>query len=287
MNEQHPYFINQEELAEMYRLYKQGQVLTAMQGGVLPERPDFVGMHEVLDVACGPAEWALQLATQQPDVNVVGVDLSERITTFNTTNATANRLRNATFTVMDVMQGLAFPDSSFDLVNARLVFGFMTPATWPRLIQECLRVLRPGGSLRMTEGDASLSNSPASERFHLLLTQALQQVGRSYLPDARHASVVPMLRSFFQHAGCNSVQERAYVLNYSFGTPAHESWSKNILSAAKLLKTFLVEESGVISQDEYALLVTQLREEMKQETFCAVAFFLTVYGQKPEMVSSR
>ena len=71
MNEQQPYFINQEELAEMYRLYKQGQLLTNIQGGVLPERPDFAGIHDVLDVACGPAEWALQLATQQPDVNVV------------------------------------------------------------------------------------------------------------------------------------------------------------------------------------------------------------------------
>jgi len=281
-HQHHPYFIDQEEGTEMYRLYRQGQVLTDMQGGVLPERPNFAGIRDVLDVACGPAEWALQLATQHPDVQVVGVDLSERITLFNRSNAQNNRLRNATFTVMDVTQGLAFADHSFDLVNARLIFGFMTPLKWPALVQECLRVLRPGGSLRMTEGDASLSNSAASERLHILLTQAIQDQGRSFLPSARHASVVPMLRSFLQEAGCTGVQERANVLNYSFGTPVHERWSRNILSAFKLVQKFLIEETNVVTQDDYALLVEQLRREMQHETFCAVAFYLTVWGHKPE-----
>lgn len=61
MSQQH-YFIDQKEAAEMARLYRQGQLLTDMQGGVLPEHPDLVGIHDVLDVACGTGEWALQLA---------------------------------------------------------------------------------------------------------------------------------------------------------------------------------------------------------------------------------
>lgn len=138
----------------------------------------------------------------------------------------------------------------------------------------------------MTEGDASLSNSLASEQFHLLLNQAIQQAGRSFLAGARHASVVPLLRSLFQQAGCIALQERAYVLNYSFGTPAHEPWSKNVLSASKLIKKFLVEESSVILLEEYEPLVEQLRSDMLQEIFCAVIFFLTMWGQKPEMLPS-
>jgi len=279
MSNQH-YFIDQEEIAEMYRLYKQGQLLTEMQGGVLPEQPDFVGIHEVLDIACGTAEWALLLAEQHPNVRVCGVDLSERITKFNQTTAKANRLQNTTFQVMDVTQGIGFPDHSFDLVNARLLFGFMTPEKWPTLIQECLRILRPGGYLRMTEGDASLSNSFASERLHILLTQAIQDAGRSFLTGARHASVMPMLRSFFRNASCIALQEHAYVLNYSAGMSAHDAWSSNVLSAFKLVQKFLVE-SRVITPEEFGPLVEQLRDEMQQATFCAIVPFLTVWGKKP------
>lgn len=286
MSHQHSYFIDQEEFAEMSRLYRQGQLLTDMQGGVLPEHPDVAGIRDVLDVACGPAEWALQLATQHPAIQIVGVDLSERITLFNRRNAQHNRLHSTTFTVMDVTQGLAFADHSFDLVNTRLIFGFMTPLRWPALLHECRRVLRPGGSLRITEGDMSLSNSAATERFNLLFTQAMLQAGRSFLTEARHASVAPMLRSFLLAAGCDAVQERASVLNYSFGTPAHERWSRNLLSGAKLIQPFLVEETNVVTQDDYALLVEQLDREMQHETFCAIAFFLTTWGHKPSQGSA-
>src|SRR4051795_13569739 len=39
---------------------------------------------------------------------------------------------------MNILNGLDFPDSSFDLVNARFLFGSMPQSAWPKLLQECL-----------------------------------------------------------------------------------------------------------------------------------------------------
>ncbi len=67
------------------------------------------------------------------------------------------------------------------------------PEAWPHLLQECVRITRPGGSIRLTEAEYSLSNSPAFERIGALCTQALKIAGQSFSPDGRHIGITPML----------------------------------------------------------------------------------------------
>jgi hypothetical protein len=50
------YFVNQNDIREMSRLLKQSWYFIKQFGGWLAERPDFRGIHRVLDVACGPGE---------------------------------------------------------------------------------------------------------------------------------------------------------------------------------------------------------------------------------------
>src|SRR6266566_4894713 len=51
-----------------------------------------------------------------------------------------DRLDNASFLVMEALEPLEFADDSFDMVNARSIFGFMPTTAWPGLIQECVRI---------------------------------------------------------------------------------------------------------------------------------------------------
>lgn len=76
---QSDYFINQELVEEMVRLNRQAALVTQEMGGVLVEQPDPLAFRDVLDLACGPGEWAMQVARAFPHLSVVGVDKSRRM----------------------------------------------------------------------------------------------------------------------------------------------------------------------------------------------------------------
>ncbi|MGZ3621747.1 MAG: methyltransferase domain-containing protein, partial [Ktedonobacteraceae bacterium] len=72
------YISDPESGAEMARLIDQDRLVTKGMGGLFPERSnDFSGMHRVLDGACGPGGWALEIAFKYPEIEVVGFDVSQ------------------------------------------------------------------------------------------------------------------------------------------------------------------------------------------------------------------
>src|SRR5712691_5978403 len=70
------YIIDAESPAETARLMKQDRLLTWCMGGVVPEGLDLSGSRAILDLACGPGGWALDVAFEYPSIQVTGVDLS-------------------------------------------------------------------------------------------------------------------------------------------------------------------------------------------------------------------
>jgi SAM-dependent methyltransferase len=69
----------------------------------------------------------------------------------------------------DVRQGLPFPDASFDLVYHSTMLSMFRPGEALRLTEECQRVLKPGGVLRV-------------------VTEDLEQICRVYLEKLEAAS---------------------------------------------------------------------------------------------------
>src|SRR5205823_83620 len=132
------YMGDAENVAEMARLMRQARVITTTTG-LLP--PDFVlpAHAVVLDLACGPGEWTLKLAEERPDASITGADISQIMTSYARTLAMEQGLRNVHFKVMDILQPLAFPDASFDLIYVRLLAFVLSPGTWPGVLAECRR----------------------------------------------------------------------------------------------------------------------------------------------------
>ena len=141
---QRTYFVNPEEAEETARLLLQDRLVTKEMGGVFPENVDPSRFQLVLDLACGPGGWACDVARLYPQMDVIGVDVSEKMMRYAQAHAQAQRLDNASFQVMDVIKPLAFPDDAFDFINARLLSSFMPVAIWPSFVQECIRITRPG-----------------------------------------------------------------------------------------------------------------------------------------------
>jgi SAM-dependent methyltransferase len=115
------YFVHsQHDEAEMIRLLLQDQFITAGMGGMLAglERPE--AFQRVLDVACGPGGWVLEMASLYPTMQITGIDISWRMIEYARAQAQARRLlRQVEFQVMDAMRPLEFPDNTFDLVTLR------------------------------------------------------------------------------------------------------------------------------------------------------------------------
>src|SRR5690242_3070526 len=156
-HEHEGYIIDAENAAEMARLMVQSRVVTEAMGGVLPEQSGQGQIFQVLDVACGPGGWLLDVVKKYPHRRGVGVDISQLMMEYATVQAKQQGLANVQFQVMDITRPLQFADGAFDLINGRMMTGFLTTSQWPALVQECYRVAKSGGILRFTEAEWGFS----------------------------------------------------------------------------------------------------------------------------------
>ncbi|HEY7414014.1 MAG TPA: methyltransferase domain-containing protein [Ktedonobacteraceae bacterium] len=275
----HGYIIDTENAAEMARLMLQDRMLTRALGGLVPEPIDLSKASQVLDIACGPGGWLLDLATHYPHIYGVGIDISQLMIEYAASQAASMMLPNAQFHVMDVTKSLDFPDASFDLVNARVLTSFLAKERWPALLQECFRITRPGGILRLTEAEWGATNSPAYEKFTSFAALGNWRAGHSFSPFGRTFGTPPVLRLLMRQAGYQHIQHRACAVDYSVGTEDYESGIQNYLVFHKLVQPFLVQMQ-VATEEELQDVYAQLEEEMQAEDFCAFDYYLTVWGKR-------
>jgi SAM-dependent methyltransferase len=284
------YVIDAESAAEQARLLDQDTLLTEAMGGPLSEQGEEAlrGVHDVLDIGCGPGGWVQRVARDYQHMQVTGLDLSPTMIAYAQARAGVMRLHNAHFFLMDATGPLGFPDASFDLVNARLVSGFLLPAQWPILLAECHCILRPGGIVRLTEGEWGIvtAAAPATARLFGLGLDALHRAGRSFSPDGRYHAITPMLRQFLRRAGFGDLHCRGYAIDHSSGTQAHRGFCENYQLLFKLGQPFLLQEV-LATQEELDTLYEQALCEMLSEEFGALLYLLTVWGRKEQGMSTQ
>jgi SAM-dependent methyltransferase len=275
------YVIDIEQPAETARLIEQSKLFTRAMGGLFPDELDLSGIRRVLDLGCGPGEWANAVASDYPCLNVVGVDINETMIGYATAFARVQGRPNISFEVMNMKQPLAFPDAAFELINARFIVGLQERASWPVLLAECRRVLAPGGILLLSEGERGISTSPALQRLEGWLTRALWEQGRTFSVDGQTIGIVHMLGRLFQQAGFVGLEQRPFVLDASSDAPLYaSSWHEFEVTYA-LLQPYLVG-SGVVDAATYDRCYRWMLAETRHVDFRCLAFGLSAWGRKPE-----
>jgi len=152
--------------------------LAAQASAVWPQEQPMIevlaleGEPRILDVACGTGEFSARVAELLPHARLTGIDLVEshlqlarEATASLVDRAGAPRARFESGDAFD----LAFDDGHFDLVACR---HFLQAIPHPeKVIDELVRVTRPGGHLHIVAEDYGLMHftpgSESSDRFWL------------------------------------------------------------------------------------------------------------------------
>ncbi len=128
---------------------------------LLPPQEDWVrrGLIErircqprrILDLGCGTGSTTLLLKKAFPQAEVIGLDLSPYMLLVAADRAAEAHLE------IQVKHGNAeqtgFPDASFDLVTASLLFHETPPLVACNILQEAFRLLKPGGEVLILDGN--------------------------------------------------------------------------------------------------------------------------------------
>jgi ubiquinone/menaquinone biosynthesis C-methylase UbiE len=274
------YFVHaREDRDELQRLIIQDRVTTTMMGGPFPEQDEPVRFRRVLDIGCGSGGWIMEAAQMYPHMSLFGIDISHRMIEYARGQTAAQSLSDRVeFYVMDALRMLEFPSGFFDLVNTRLAHSWVRKWDWPNLLQEILRVTRPGGVVRLSEAVVLHStNSEAHRQLCQMLLSAMFRAGYFFEEEGTGvtAHLVPLLK---QH-GCRQVQEKKHALEFKAGTPEGQTFVEDIKALARGVQPFLQKWTNAPA--DYAAFLQQYYYEVERDDFYAIWNFLTAWGNKP------
>jgi ubiquinone/menaquinone biosynthesis C-methylase UbiE len=272
-----------ESATEMARLMLQDQLITKGMGGSFPERPEGLpsDIRRILDIGCGPGGWVLDVAFEYPKVEVMGIDISRTMTEYAHAQAWTRGMNNASFLLRNILEPLDFPDGHFDLVNMRLAVAFMPRTAWPIALQECFRLVRPGGIIRLTESDAlGATNNASFEKIHGWICQALSLAGYGFSVDQHDVCITPMLGKLLQNAGCRNMRMKSHALDFSTSAEFYASQYQNFRVGFKLIQPLLLRLK-LTTAEEFDEVYNTLLAEALLEDFLGIWYLLTVYGEKP------
>ena len=194
----------------------------------------------ILDIRCIGVGWGIEIAHRFQRAQVVGVHSSPRFIAHARVSALVSQVEdNTEFLVMDTSGGhLQFPDASFDVIHAQLLYRHLASTSWPLFLQECSRVLRPGGVLFLAEPVRVHTNSTAVAHLCTSLAQLFQSEGYGFCTDGTSLGMEDFLRRFhltlFQ-AKTVEVHSLDWSLSSPHGATVQQSFLLFLQSALPLL----------------------------------------------------
>ncbi|KAL2120466.1 hypothetical protein VTJ04DRAFT_4493 [Mycothermus thermophilus] len=241
--------------------------------------PPIPNPRRILDCGYGCGSWAIEVAEQYPECEVIGIDvypypMPEVLPP------------NVDFQLDDLNRPSTFDSDYFDLVHSRMMAGGIHSNRWMPYLRDILRILRPGGWCQMVE----IYFNAQSDNGTLTDNHALRVWSRSYMQ-----SIQPMkdpraplrLQTWMTQAGFVEVESRMLTLPLS-GWPTDprekELGEANRPNVQRLLSSLVVFPFAHylnMSNTDIQLLVAQARNEADNPAFKAYFPVYVCIGRKP------
>ncbi|KAI7882018.1 S-adenosyl-L-methionine-dependent methyltransferase [Lichtheimia hyalospora FSU 10163] len=162
-----------------------------------PVEDSLVQGIKVLDCACGPASWTMEMAKEYPRSEFEGLDVT-------TSFPNAIKPENCHFTVHNMIDPFPFPANHFEYIHQRLLVLGLLASEWDSFIRRLTVILKPGGWIESTEVSfGELENAgPMGE----IVAEAANALTRS---KGLNVDIAKELGDRFDKAGLINIRTRA------------------------------------------------------------------------------
>lgn len=137
--------------------------------------------QEILDVATGTGDLAIEVARRLQPRRVVGLDISREMLHVGRQKIARQNLQDTIEMVHGDSENIDFPDNTFDAIT--VAFGVRNFENLSAGLREMQRVLKPGGKLVVLEFSRPYS-FPFKQLFQLYFKYILPQIGKLASRDA-------------------------------------------------------------------------------------------------------
>ncbi|KAL7788734.1 S-adenosyl-L-methionine-dependent methyltransferase [Trichoderma ceciliae] len=219
----------------------------------------------ILECGFGAANWAIDVAEQYPDAEIVGLDISPHMIPEETPD-------NLDLQVDDLNGEFTFPSNHFDVVHSQMMAGGIHASRWRSYLKDIYRVLQPGGWCQLVE----IYFNAQSDNGTLSPDHALSRWSSGYL-DAMHPQKDPRaalrLKDWMRSAGFSEIESRLLTLPmcpWPSDPRDHEIGALNVSNVSQLLYStglYPFTHTRGMSLEDFQLLVAQARNEASNPSY--------------------
>lgn len=229
----------------------------------------------ILDVGSGSGRWAMEMAATFPQARVIGMDLVPPAVDEATIlgHGLDQRPPNYSFAPGNILEGLPFPDASFDFVHQRLLITAVPKDRWPAVIGELVRVTRPGGWVELAECGVPEDGGPGFMGLWGTWIEFLMARGVDF--TLGH-SIGQMLAD----GGLSQVNQRVlYFPMGNWGGRIGRASATDCLAVGKALRAGVIA-AGVVPEADYDRLYARAEGEFARRRGRGVLPFYLACGQR-------
>jgi ubiquinone/menaquinone biosynthesis C-methylase UbiE len=255
---------------EIERLRTQAAAME-FDAGVLLDRIGVGPGWRCLDLGCGPGGILHLLSARAGATGrVVGLDADTVLLEAARVSVEAQQLANVELVEGDAYRSGLAPDA-FDLVHVRYLAG--TAGQPGDLLQEAIRLTRPGGVVAFEEPDTDTLNCHPPHAAWELLKAAVQTAFASVGADTRLAQ---RLYRLFRAAGLEDVRYRPYLVGITSG----EAMADFLPATVESIRATLIDKEVISEADLDAALAACRRHLADPDTVSTSFLTAQVWGRR-------
>ncbi|KAI9250312.1 S-adenosyl-L-methionine-dependent methyltransferase [Sporodiniella umbellata] len=149
----------------------------------------------IVEVGIGNGIWALEMATQYPQSQLIGLD--KKLPDMS--------LSNQTFHCVNVLKTWPIEDNTADFIFQRNMISCIQQDQWIHLLKEMLRVIRPGGCIELLEPELLHHRpGPVLQAFHVFY--------KEQCTEANLDIELNQMEEWLRLAGFESIEKRTLDL---------------------------------------------------------------------------